>query len=144
MEKLEIIVKAMSDKFGENIVAIDMSQASPIFDTFILCSASNARIMNAIRDAIEDNMAKEFLKAFGIFQFEEVGFEGDDIAGTIAKKAAKEGYDVKHVEGLRDSKWILMDFDDVIVHIFEQEERRAYNLEKLWADMPTIDIGDYL
>ena len=113
MEKLEIIVKAMSDKFGENIVAIDMSQASPIFDTFILCSASNARLMNAIRDAIEDNMAKE-------------------------------GYDVKHVEGLRDSKWILMDFDDVIVHIFEQEERRAYNLEKLWADMPTIDIGDYL
>lgn len=39
-------------------------------------------------------IVRDFLKAFGVFQFEEVGFEGDDIAGTIAKKAAKEGYDV--------------------------------------------------
>ena len=113
MDKIEIIVRAMSDKFGENIVAIDMREASPIFDTFILCSAANQRLMDAMRDAIEDNMAKE-------------------------------GYDVNHVEGLRDSKWLLMDYGDVIVHIFEAEERRAYNLEKLWADMPTINIEEYL
>lgn len=47
-------------------------------------------------------MARDFLKAFGIFQFEEVGFEGDDIAGTLAKKAAKEGYDVTIFTSDRD------------------------------------------
>ncbi len=54
MDKLGIIVKAMSDKFGENIIAMDMTMASPLFDTFVLCSASNERTMNAIRESVED------------------------------------------------------------------------------------------
>ena len=47
MDKIEIIVKALSDKLGKNIVAIDMQQASPIFDTFILCTGTNERLMQA-------------------------------------------------------------------------------------------------
>ncbi len=113
MDKLGIIVKAMSDKFGENIIAMDMTMASPLFDTFVLCSASNERTMNAIRESVEDELAKE-------------------------------GFFPKHIEGLRDSKWILMDYGDIIVHIFENNERESYNLEKLWADMPKIDIEEYL
>lgn len=112
MEKLETIVKAMDDKFGENIVAIDMKLASPIFDTFVICSASNERTMNAIRDNVEDELAK--IQVYP-----------------------------KSIEGLKDSKWILMDYGDIIIHIFETEERKAYNIEKLWADMPFIDIEDY-
>lgn len=113
MNKLEIIVKALDDKLAENIMAIDMSQASPIFDTFVLCTAANQRLMQALSDNVEE-------------------------------QCAKEGYFVKHIEGLRDSKWLLMDFGDIIVHIFEGDERRAYNLEKLWADMPRIEIEDFL
>ena len=56
----------------------------------------------------------------------------------------KAGYEVKHIEGLRDSKWILMDYGDVVVHIFEEEERGAYNLEKLWGDLPRIQVEQYL
>ena len=41
-----------------------------------------------------------------------------------------------HIEGNRDSRWILIDASDIIVHIFEQKERTAYNLEKLYADLP--------
>ena len=113
MDKIEIIVKALSDKLGKNIVAIDMQQASPIFDTFILCTGTNERLMQALRDSVEEQMDKA-------------------------------GYEVKHVEGLRDSKWILMDYGDVVVHIFEEEERGAYNLEKLWGDLPRIQVEQYL
>ena len=113
MDKIEIIVKALSDKLGKNIVAIDMQQASPIFDTFILCTGTNERLMQALRDSVEEQMDKA-------------------------------GYEVKHIEGLRDSKWILMDYGDIVVHIFEEEERGAYNLEKLWGDLPRISVEQYL
>lgn len=113
MDKIEIIVKALNDKLAKNIVAIDMHEASPIFDTFILCTGSNERLMQALRDSVEEQMAKA-------------------------------GYYVDHIEGLRNSKWILMDFGDIIVHIFEENERGAYNLEKLWGDMPRISVDKYL
>lgn len=110
MTKLECIVKAMDDKLAENIVAIDMRNASPLFDTFVLCTASNSRLLHAIEQNVTDELAKN-------------------------------GYEIKGVEGLRDSKWILIDCGDIICHIFEGEERNAYNIEKLWGDMPRIDVG---
>lgn len=113
MNKIEIIVKALDEKLAENIVALDMTMASPIFDTFILCTASNERLMQAIRDNVEEKLEEQ-----GVF--------------------------VKKIEGLRNSKWLLMDYGDIIVHIFEGEERNSYNLEKLWSDMPHIDIEGYL
>ena len=54
------------------------------------------------------------------------------------------GFEVKKIEGRRNSKWLLMDYGDIIVHIFDQDERDSYNLEKLWSDMPRIDISGYL
>ena len=49
MDKIKIIVKALSDKQAKNIVAIDMRDASPIFDTFVLCTGSNERLMQALK-----------------------------------------------------------------------------------------------
>ena len=49
MDKLECIVRAMDDKMATNIVAIDMREASPMFDTFVLCTANNVRLLQAIR-----------------------------------------------------------------------------------------------
>lgn len=113
MNKVEIIVKAMDEKLAESIIALDMQMASPIFDTFVVCTASNDNLMQAIRDNIED-------------------------------KCEEQGIRVKKIEGLRGSKWILMDYGDIVVHIFESAERNAYNLEKLWSDMPRIDIEEYI
>ena len=113
MNKLEIIVKALDDKLGEDIVAINMEMASPIYDTFVICSATNERLMNALRDSVEENMTNN-------------------------------GFEVKKIEGRRNSKWLLMDYGDIIVHIFDQDERTSYNLEKLWSDMPRIDVSGYL
>ena len=113
MTKLECIVKAMDDKLATNIVAIDMREASPIFDTFVLATASNARLLHAIKDSVEDALAEN-------------------------------GYEVKGIEGLRDSKWILIDSGDIVCHIFENDERDAYNLEKLWSDMPRLDVASMI
>ncbi len=113
MNKLECVIKAMDDKLATNIVAIDMREASPIFDTFILCTASNERLMHAIKQNIKD-------------------------------ECDLNGYEIKSIEGLRDSKWILVDLGDIVCHIFESSERDNYNLEKLWGDMPRIDVEGML
>ena len=113
MEKLECIVRAMNDKLATNIVAIDMRETSPLFDYFVLCTGSNQRLLNAIKDSVEE-------------------------------QCELNGYEVKAIEGLRNSQWILMDLGDIVVHIFEGEARDNYNLEKLWGDMPRVDISEYL
>lgn len=113
MELLECVVRAIDDKLGAHIVAIDMREASPIFDTFVLCTAGNQRLLQAIRDNVVD-------------------------------QCALNGFDVKSIEGLRDSKWILIDLGDVVCHIFDAQERESYSLEKLWGDMPRIDLSGML
>ena len=62
MEKLECVVKALDDKLATHIVAIDMREASPLFDTFVLCTADNERLMKAIVQNIKDDKLELFVK----------------------------------------------------------------------------------
>ncbi|MFD1399265.1 ribosome silencing factor [Lacticaseibacillus suilingensis] len=48
------------------------------------------------------------------------------------------------IEGNKDSKWILMDFGDVVVNVFTPEERQFYNLEKLWQQAPLVDVSNWV
>ncbi len=59
------------------------------------------------------------------------------IADNIEDKMAEEGCFYTHKEGYQDARWILMDYGDVVAHIFLEEERDFYNLEQLWADAPS-------
>ena len=56
----------------------------------------------------------------------------------------KQGETVHHIEGHRDGAWLLMDFSSVIVHVFTDEARKFYDLERLWADAKEIDLSDVL
>ena len=63
---------------------------------------------------------------------------------NVEEKCEENGYSVKSIEGKKASQWILMDYGAIVVHLFDPEERKNYNLEKLWADMPTVDIEELL
>lgn len=64
------------------------------------------------------------------------------IADHIEKSLKDEGEKVWHKEGYSALQWVLLDFVDVVVHVFRNEIRNIYNLEKLWGDAPIIDVED--
>lgn len=66
------------------------------------------------------------------------------IADEVDKEMRDEGIRPWHTEGYQALNWILIDFVDVVVHIFKKETREFYNLEKLWGDAPMIEVTDPL
>ena len=104
-QKREMIIEAIREKKGHQIVTIDLSQIeNSICDCFIICHGDSNTQVGAITDSIERKLKEE--------------------TGTRAH----------HVEGLRNSQWVLMDFFDILVHVFQEEYRSFYMLEELWAD----------
>ncbi|MCD8503135.1 MAG: ribosome silencing factor [Bacillaceae bacterium] len=66
------------------------------------------------------------------------------IATEIKKTAQANDIVLKRLEGIDQSRWVLIDLDNVVVHIFHKDERLYYNLEKLWGDAPIVDIDEVL
>lgn len=62
------------------------------------------------------------------------------VAEWITEKLAKAGRRPSHIEGGQEATWILIDYSDVVVHIFEERTRLYYGLEKLWADAPRVPL----
>jgi ribosome-associated protein len=60
------------------------------------------------------------------------------IAREIKEKVEEKGLEVKKMEGFDHSRWVLVDLDDVVCHIFHKEERSYYNLERLWGDAENV------
>ncbi|WP_437696474.1 ribosome silencing factor [Levilactobacillus brevis] len=66
------------------------------------------------------------------------------IADEITDQMASNGVKMRDVEGKNEANWILIDLGDVVVHVFQKEQRSHYNLEKLWSDAPTVDLGQWV
>lgn len=62
------------------------------------------------------------------------------IADEVEEKMAKSGFELLQKEGQNSARWILLDFGDIIVHVFHKEDRKFYNLERLWADSHKIEM----
>ncbi len=58
----------------------------------------------------------------------------------VDEKLSREGFEVKSIEGGEGAKWILMDYGDIVVHIFDRENRLFYDLERIWRDGKEVDI----
>ncbi len=104
-ELLRNILEGIRDKKGKNIVNIDISEIeNSICDNFIICSGDSNTQVSAIAESIQ--------------------------------KTVKENLDETacHKEGLENSLWVLLDYTDIIVHIFQTDTRAFYKLEDLWAD----------
>lgn len=104
-KKLSVITKAIDDKKGFDVKTLDVSHLTPIADYFVIASGNSSTQVMAIADEIESQMVLS-------------------------------GYDkVSNMEGYRSGRWILIDYNDVIVHVFHKDERDFYNLERLWTRM---------
>lgn len=66
------------------------------------------------------------------------------LADEVEEKLSELGYEPKRVEGYQSAAWILLDYSDIIVHVFLQEAREFYSLDRLWADAPRVDLTDVL
>lgn len=64
------------------------------------------------------------------------------MADNVEEKLAENGIHPRQIEGYQTANWILMDFNDIIVHIFNEEDRLFYNLEKIWLDGKIVDSLD--
>ena len=106
--RVRVAVNAALDKKALDLDVLSVGELTSIADYFILCSAGNERQAAAIADAITDRL--------------------------------KEELNVKPllVEGASPGRWILLDFGDFIIHIFTEDVRRFYGLERLWGDAPNV------
>ena len=60
----------------------------------------------------------------------------------VQEKLHKAGLDLRQMEGNRSSSWILLDYGDIIIHLFSRDDRLFYNLERVWGDGKEVDIAD--
>ncbi len=66
------------------------------------------------------------------------------LADEVDYRLDEAGVSVSHIEGYRSNSWILLDYVDVIVHVFSEEAREFYDLDRLWQDGESIDISEYV
>ncbi|MCR5836804.1 MAG: ribosome silencing factor [Lachnospiraceae bacterium] len=59
---------------------------------------------------------------------------------SVDEELSKAGIHANHIEGYRNANWVLMDYNDVIIHVFNQDDRLFYDLERIWRDGKEIDI----
>src|SRR5450759_4059359 len=99
------IIKGIFEKKGQNVLKIDLRKLeNRIADYFVICHAPSGTQVSAICDSVDD---------------------------TVRKDASEK---LLHVEGLDNCFWVLLDYGNVIVHVFLEEYRNFYSLESLWSD----------
>lgn len=107
--EVEVIVSAIIDKKGQNVCALDLRKpGSSICDFFIICHANSSTQVVAITDYVEEMMFKQ----------------------CIRKPRSSQGRE--------NAYWVIIDFGDIVVHIFQAEYRAFYRLEELWADAEVV------
>ena len=98
------ICKALSEKRGRDIVTLYVREKTSVCDYFVLASASNGPQIRAMGERVEELISKEY------------------------------GIEPLRTEGVRDGRWAVIDYGDVVVHIFNDDTRLFYHLERLWSD----------
>ena len=91
------------------MVVLEVAEVLALCEWFVIASAANDRQVKAICDEVEH-------------QIHEAG-----------------GPKPKRIEGLAEREWVLVDYGDVVVHVFQQEAREFYDLERLWSDVPRLE-----
>ncbi len=110
---LDAIVEGMQEKKAKNITIINLTELeNRVADYFVICDADSSTHVNAIADTLEE---------------------------SVMKKTGEKPY---HSEGHQNAEWILIDYVNIVAHVFMRETREFYNIEGLWADGKITTIAD--
>jgi ribosome-associated protein len=109
-ELTQAIAAFAADKKAIDPIALDLRGVAGYTDVFVICTGNTERQVKAIHDGINEGMKKEH--------------------GILPRR----------VEGTGESTWVLLDYLDVVVHVFTPETREFYRLEQLWGDVPRITL----
>ncbi|MDQ3570177.1 MAG: ribosome silencing factor [Actinomycetota bacterium] len=107
-----VAARAAAAKVGADTVVLEVGAVLAIADHFVITSAANARQVRTITEEVE------------------------------AKVSESGGLKPLRIEGLDDARWVLMDYGDFVVHVFVEEVRRYYDIERLWSDAPRVEWED--
>lgn len=105
--------KEALDRRGQDVLILDLRGLTSATDYFVLVSGDSDVQVQAIAERIEERLRQE--------------------------KSVKPW----HVEGLKNTRWVLLDYVDFVVHVFHREARSYYELERLWADAPSETVDDF-
>ena len=108
-----VAAEAAAEKKGSDLAILAVGDVLGIIDLFVLVSGANVRQVKTIVEEVE--------KAITEF----------------------DGTKPSSIEGLADASWVLLDYGDVVVHVFLEETRAYYDLDRLWADVPHLDVPRY-
>ena len=113
-ELLGTIVSAIEDKKGKNILSLDLRGFDgAVADAFVVCSAESTTQVAAIAAGIEEKV-----------------FE------TLGQRP-------RRTEGMQNAIWVVVDYVDIMVHVFQTQAREFYRLAELWADAPSVRYGEW-
>ena len=109
----EVVIKGMQDLKAENIISIDLREIeNAVCEYFIVCTGTSSTHVSALGGSVER-----------------------EVRDTLQDRPW-------HKEGFGNSEWILLDYANIVVHIFQEEARGFYNLEGLWADAKISEIKE--
>lgn len=112
-KELKVIADTMLEKKGQDVVSLDLKQiGTAISDYFIVCNADSTTNVSAIADNVEDRMRE------------------------------KCGRKVIRTQGKDNAFWVILDYGDIVVHVFQTPYRSFYRLEDLWADADRVAYED--
>ena len=110
--EVKLAIECASEKKAFNLVALDLREIASFTEFFVIASANNQRQVQAICDEIQEQL-KSQLKSR-----------------------------IVRIEGYGSAEWVLLDYGDFIVHVFEQKAREFYDLERLWRDARKVEIPE--
>ena len=109
-ERLRAALHAAGERKAHDQVVLDLREVASFTDYFLIASGTNVRQVQAIADAVEEELRKRL------------------------------GVRPLRVEGYKSAEWILLDYGDFIFHVFEEKSRRFYDLERLWRDAARVPV----
>lgn len=109
-ERAKAAAKVAVENKARDVVLLDMRKASPVFDYFLIVSGASRRQVHAIAEEIHLELKK-------VWGDKRLGFEG-----------------------VEESRWIILDYGDLVVHVFDEETRDYYRLEDLWSNATRITL----